>query len=128
MARRSTSGKREGGFTVAELLVVLLIIGLIAAIAVPNVSGAITRAKETALLENLSVMRQALDDYFADKGAYPGDLNALVEQRYIRFIPDDPVSDAGVAWETITGEGGTVMNVQSSSEEVGTNEVPYSEW
>ena len=53
---------------------VLAIVGLLAAIAVPSVEGAITRAEEAALRENLSVMRRALDDHFADAGTYPADL------------------------------------------------------
>lgn len=128
MARRSQSGSREAGFTIAELLVVLLIIGLISAVAVPNINGAITRAREATLREDLSVMRRALDDYFADKGMYPTALNELVVQRYIRFIPIDPVSTADDRWHTVTKQGTGIVDVKSSSGEIGTNEVPYSEW
>lgn len=128
MDPRSPTGRAERGFTVAELLVVLLIIGLLAAIAVPNVNGALLRAREAALRENLSVMRRALDDHFADKGTYPAALNVLVDERYLRFIPDDPVAGAGQGWETETAAGGGIADVRSGSSEAGSDGVPYSEW
>ena len=68
---RTGRGQREAGYTMAELLIVLMIVGLIAALAVPNIGGAVKRAEETALRENLAVMRKALDDYIADRGAGP---------------------------------------------------------
>ena len=106
----------------------LTIVGLLAAVAVPSVQGAITRAEEAALRENLSVMRRALDDHFADTGAYPADLETLVERRYLRFVPDDPVAPDGAGWGTVEGEEGGVADVRSTSAEPGTNERPYAEW
>jgi general secretion pathway protein G len=128
MAPKSRAGRFERGFTVAELLVVLLIIGLIAAVAVPNVSGAIRRAEEAALRENLQVMRRALDDYFVDKGAYPAELGALVDDRYIRFVPDDPVAGRDAGWALVTDDQGGILDVKSASNEVGSDDVPYDEW
>jgi len=128
MARRLQSGEGERGFTVTEMLVVLVIVGLVAGIAVPNVSSAIRRAEETALRENLQVMRRALDDYFADKGAYPAALDALVDEKYIRFVPDDPVGEAGASWDLVRGDAGGIMDVRSGSQEVGLNDVAYREW
>ena len=107
---------------------VLAIVGLLAAIAVPSVQGAITRAEEAALRENLSVMRRALDDHFADTGAYPEDLATLVERRYIRFVPDDPVAPEGVGWATVAGEAGGVADVRSTSAAPGSDGRPYAEW
>ena len=128
MARRSPSGDKSAGFTVAELLVVLLIIGLIAAIAVPNISGTVNRAEETALRQNLTVMRRAIDDYFADKGRYPDDLQILVAEKYLRFIPDDPVSDKEQDWFIVTADGGGIIDVKSRSGEIGSNDEPYKNW
>ena len=107
---------------------VLAIVGLLAAIAVPSVEGAITRAEEAALRENLSVMRRALDDHFADAGTYPPDLATLVERRYLRFVPADPTAPEGAGWETVAGEGGGVADVRSTSAAPGTDGRPYSEW
>ena len=118
----------EAGYTMAELLIVLMIVGLIAALAVPNIGGAVKRAEETALRENLAVMRRALDDYIADRGAGPDALTDLVEQKYVRFIPDDPVADPGAPWRLVTDEAGDIVNIHSSSDARGSNDTPYSEW
>lgn len=128
MARRSQTGDRERGFTMAELLVVLLIVGLLAAIAVPNVTGAIQRARETALRENLQVMRRALDDYFADTAAYPTSLEALVEGRYLRFIPEDPVAEDDAGWDTEKNQSGGIVDVRSTSDAQARDDSRYSDW
>ena len=127
MARASKTGKGEAGFTIAELLVVLVIIALLAAVAVPNVTGAIRRAEEAALRENLSVMRGALDDYFTDKGSYPAALDDLVSEKYLRSIPEDPVADDDSGWWLIRGGGG-IEDITSVSNEVGSDDRPYSDW
>ena len=120
--------RREAGYTMAELLIVLMIVGLIAALAVPNIGGAVKRAEETALRENLAVMRKALDDYVADRGAGPDELSDLVDQNYLRFIPDDPVAGSQTPWRLVTDEDGDIINIRSGSDESGSNETPYSEW
>ena len=123
------TGKRDAGFTLAELVIVVLIVGLLAALAVPNVSGAIMRAKETALLENLRVMRSAIDDYHADKAAYPEKLSDLVTQRYITAIPDDPVAGKDTPWFLVYDlDQGGVQDVRSAADGVGTNGIAYREW
>ena len=121
--------RRQRGFTLLELLVVLFIVGLIAAIAAPNVTASITRAKEAALAEDLSVMRRAIDPYLSDRGAYPTALSDLVEARYLRHIPDDPFSDAKKTWAVSLEIGGSgVFDVHSESMQPGLNNIPYSEW
>ena len=129
MARQSRIGKRgEAGFTLMELVVVLFIVALLAALAVPSVSRSLTRAEETALQQNLFVLRNAIDDYRADRAVWPVDLAALVEARYIRAVPDDPVT--GLAdWtleEAVDEEG--INDVHSASSKMGLNGIPYSEW
>ena len=130
MEQRSPIGSKgkEAGFTLLELLVVLMIVGLIAAIATPNVLNAVTRAREAALVENLSVMRRALDDHFSDRLAYPAQLQNLVQDGYLRNIPDDPVADDGAGWQVTFAQAGGVIDVHSSSTEAGLNGVPYNEW
>lgn len=128
MARKSRTGRGQRGFTVAELLVVLLIVGLLAAIAVPNISGTIERAREAALREDLSVMRRALDSYFADTGAYPASLNDLVEKRYLRDIPADPIAGRDKGWEVEQAREGGISDVRSAADGTGSDGVPYGEW
>ncbi len=130
MARALRTGKKgsEAGYTMAELLIVLMIVGLIAAIAVPNIGGSVKRAEETALRENLQVMRKALDDYIADRGVGPDALSDLVDQSYVRFIPDDPVAGVDTPWRLVTNELGDIIDIRSGSDERGSNETPYSEW
>ena len=89
---------RAKGFTLIELLLVLVIIAVIAAIAAPILTGSIDQGKEAALKENLYVMRKAIDDYYADKGHYPAQLQDLVDKRYIRAVPKDPITDSKATW------------------------------
>lgn len=91
-------GDTVRGFTLIELLLVLVIIAVIAAIAAPILTGSIDQGKEAALKENLYVMRKAVDDYYTDKGHYPAQLQDLVDGRYIRAVPKDPISDSKATW------------------------------
>ena len=112
-----------------ELVLVLFIVALLAAIAVPNIQGSITRAREASLTENLVVMRRAIDDFHADRGAYPDSLAALVEARYIRFVPEDPIGGEETPWRLVEDtEAGGVRDVFSGADGVGTNGVAYGEW
>jgi general secretion pathway protein G len=145
MRRRRTPGQR--GFTLMELIVVVTIVGLLAAIAVVNVRFAQRKAREAVLMENLFSMRKAIDNFYADKQRYPQNLEELVPN-YIRRIPADPITQQ-VDWEEViddpltqTGEDGQFMSSETDPEAVsqpgvvdvksvakGTtlNNVPYSE-
>ena len=117
---------RNRGFTLMELLLVLLLVAVVASFVGPMVTGSVERAKEATLKENLFVLRKALDDYYADKGGYPQELSALVEKRYIRSIPVDPITEKR-DWRlkrasNDSGEGG-IIDVKSNSEKT-----PYNEW
>ena len=83
--------KKERGFTLIELIVVVTIIGILAAIAVVNVKNAQRKAQETALRDDLTQMRKAIDNFYADKQRFPHDLNELVPD-YMRKIPEDPIT------------------------------------
>lgn len=95
---RSRSGGR-GGFTLIELIIVVSIIGLLAAVAVVNVRYAQRKAREAALMDNLFTMRKAIDTFYADKQRYPTDLNELVPG-YMRKVPKDPITDQ-IDWEVV---------------------------
>ncbi len=91
--------KKENGFTVIELMVVMTIILLLASVAVKINKKAIIKAKESVLKENLFQMRQAIEQYYADKGHYPDSLETLVDDGYLREIPKDPFTKSSDTWE-----------------------------
>jgi general secretion pathway protein G len=89
----------QSGFTLIELIVVVTIIGILAAIAVANVKWAQRKAQEAALRDNLFEMRKAIDNYYADKQKYPAALDDL-KPNYLRSIPVDPITKKD-DWETV---------------------------
>jgi general secretion pathway protein G len=82
----------QSGFTLIELIVVVTIIGILAAVAVVNVRFAQQKAREAALRDDLFEMRKAIDNYYADKQKYPDSLQALVSEKYLRRLPSDPIT------------------------------------
>lgn len=123
--------KHVSGFTLMELIVVLVILSLMASISVPVVTTAVQRANESALRETLLVTRKALDDYYADHGSYPNDLGELVEKKYLRSLPVDPMVKDGDDWELITGsENGSygIRDIKSSSTAQARDGSHFNEW
>jgi|SRR6185503_18265432 general secretion pathway protein G len=91
--------KKNLGFTLIELMVVLTVIALLLAVVVPDYIGRMKRAEEAVLQENLALMRDALDKHYADTGKYPHTLEELVTKRYLRSIPKDPFTQGNtVSW------------------------------
>lgn len=109
----------RGGFTLIELLVVMSIIALLLTIALPRYFGSVDKAKEVVLQENLQVLRATLDKFYADKGHYPATLEELVQQRYLRAVPADPLTVSNATWVTLPPpDGGPqdgVANVKSGA-------------
>jgi general secretion pathway protein G len=103
MARRSTR-RRKRGFTLIELLIVMAIIGMLLAIAVPRYFHTVERARETVLRDDLSILREAIDKYYADLNQYPDTLAALVDKRYVRALPVDPFTKLADSWTLILSE------------------------
>jgi general secretion pathway protein G len=95
---------RQGGFTLVELLVVLAIISILASMAVVQYRNSIQLANEAVLTTNLVRMRDAIDQYYADKGKYPASLDVLVTDHYLRKIPEDPFTKSSDTWQTIPAE------------------------
>ena len=83
---------KQRGFTLVELMVVLAVIALLLSVVVPDYIGRMKRAEEAVLQENLALMRDALDKHYADAGQYPRSLDELVSKRYLRSIPNDPLT------------------------------------
>ncbi|MDP7423407.1 MAG: prepilin-type N-terminal cleavage/methylation domain-containing protein [bacterium] len=118
------------GFTLIELAVVISIIAIVVAIAVPQVGNSIQKSREAALKKNLQVFRKTIDRFFADFKRYPASLEELVEKRYLRAIPVDPLTKSTDTWEIIHSEAGTddVFDIKSGSDKLSSDETPYSEW
>ena len=122
---------RRDGFTLIELLVALAIIALLLSIALPRYFGAISRAEEAVLKENLSLMRSALDKHFADTGRYPAALEELASKKYLRAIPRDPLTQSAATWIQVPPADsrlGGVFDVHSGAQGAGSDGRPYVEW
>ena len=94
----------QRGFTLVELIVVVAIIGILVTVAMPVYKDSVQRARESVLKEDLWIMRDAIDQYFTDKGHYPADLNGLTEALYIKQIPVDPMTGSADTWITEDAE------------------------
>jgi len=132
-ARRRTG---DGGFTLIELLVVLSIIVILASLGMAGYSYSITRAREATLKEDLFRMRDAVDQYYADKGKYPQNLEALVTDGYLRAVPKDPFTNSSDSWQQIpsepdpnnpTAEPG-IYDIKSGSDGTALDGTKYADW
>lgn len=122
---------RVRGFTLIELLVVMSIMALLLAIAAPRYFGSVDRAKEATLKVNLRLMREAIDKYRADTGRLPDQLGRLVEARYLRSVPVDPITDRNDSWIAQPhpdGQTPGVYDVRSAAVGLGADGTPYASW
>ena len=132
----SSRRKQDTGFTLMELMIVMAIIGVLTVVAVPSFVGAIRQAKEAALKEDLHVMRAAIDSYTMDKQKAPQSLDELVQEGYLKKIPQDPMTYSDTTWVTDTSDSmhsldqtdPGVDDVHSGSTENGSDGQPYSTW
>ncbi len=128
-ARRET---RRDGFTLIELLVVMATIALLLTIAVPRYFQSIDRAKEAVLKEDLVQMRDAIDKFYGDRGRYPERIEELVERKYLRRIPPDPITESAATWIALpppeAPDKGGVYDVKSGAPGTGLDGTPYESW
>jgi general secretion pathway protein G len=119
------------GFTLIELLVVMAIIGTLLTIITPRYFHSVDRSKEAVLHQNLILTRQAIDKYFSDSGSYPEVLVDLVEKKYLRSLPYDPIAESETAWIIIapaTVGKGAVYDIKSGAPGVGLDGTEYKAW
>ncbi|MFY9259102.1 MAG: prepilin-type N-terminal cleavage/methylation domain-containing protein [Gallionella sp.] len=119
------------GFTLIELLVTMTIIALLLSIVTPRYFHSITKAEETVLKENLTLLREVLDKYHADTGKYPDTLDELVSKKYLRKIPYDPVAQSTTNWILIppaTTEKGGIFDIKSGAQGSASDGTAYGDW
>jgi general secretion pathway protein G len=119
------------GFTLIELLVAMTIIALLLSIVVPRYFHSVTKAEETVLKEDLHLMRDALDKYHADSGGYPDTLDDLINKKYLRNIPVDPVTQSATTWILIpptNSEKGAIYDIKSGAQGNGKDGSAYGDW
>ena len=124
---------RRRGFTLIELLVVMSIVALLASIVAPRYFNSLQRGKEVALRQTLATVRDAIDQFAADKGRYPDSLDELVSARYLRQTPEDPITGQREGWRlqpppADSGVSGAVYDLHSGAPGAGSDGTAYADW
>ncbi|HET7617191.1 MAG TPA: prepilin-type N-terminal cleavage/methylation domain-containing protein [Vicinamibacterales bacterium] len=134
MARTTRTG--NAGFTLVELLVVISLISILAAMGLVQYKNSIVRSQEAVLKTDLFRMRDAIDQYYADKGKYPASLDALVSDGYLRKVPEDPITKSASTWQTVPAEPDPnspstdpgIYDVKSGAQGSALDGSNYSDW
>jgi general secretion pathway protein G len=135
--RRPGRGRRsEAGFTLIEVLVVITLIVVLASMGMASYTNSVQRSREAVLKEDLFRMRDAIDQYYADKNKYPQSLADLVTDKYLREIPKDPITNSADTWTTVPAEADPanpaaepgVYDVKSGSEGTSLDGTKYADW
>lgn len=137
--RANTLGSRfaaRAGFTLLELVIVVSLIVVLASIGLAGYRNSVIRAQEATLKENLFRMRDALDQYYADKAQYAPALDSLVSEGYLRQIPKDPFTDSAETWVVVSAEPDPndptlepgVFDVKSGSDRTAIDGTKYADW
>jgi prepilin-type N-terminal cleavage/methylation domain-containing protein len=121
------------GFTLIELIVVMAIVGLLVSIAAPRYFASVARARETTLRSSLAVMRDAIDQFAADRGRFPESLDELARLRYLRQVPEDPLTGRRDSWVLLEPPpdsvvGGAVWDVRSGAAGQTRDGAMYADW
>ena len=119
------------GFTLIELLVVMTIISVLLTLAMPRYFHSIEKSKEAVLRDDLSILRDSLDKYYGDNGKYPDSLDELVTRKYLRAIPQDPITESAATWVTVPPDDpdqGAVYDVKSGATTEALNGTQYAQW
>jgi len=135
-ARPRRFAARADGFTLVELLIVISLISILAAMGLVQYRNSVVSAREATLKTDLFRMRDAIDQYYADKGKYPSSLDSLVSDGYLRKIPEDPITKSSDSWQTVPAEPDPnnpaaeagVYDVKSGAQGTALDGSSYSEW
>ena len=127
---------QTSGFTLMEMMIVMVLIVILAGIGLTMYGNSVQRAKEATLKEDLFRMRDAIDQYYADKNKFPSNLDALVSDKYLRAIPVDPFTGNAESWQTTTSDPDPgnpsletgISNVKSGSDQTGLDGSRYADW
>jgi general secretion pathway protein G len=128
--------KKDAGFTLVELMIVMAIIGVLAMVAVPSYISALKHAREAVLKEDLHTLRAAIDSYTMDKQKAPQSLDDLLQDGYLKSIPEDPMTKSTTTWVTDTSDSmhsldqtdPGIDDIHSGSDETGSDGQPYNTW
>ena len=124
--------QQNKGFTLIEILVVLSIIATLMSLVAPRYFESLHRAKETTLKHDLSVMRNALDQYYSDTNSYPDTLDELVTHKYLRAVPTDPITESSASWQFTPpldiNQKGAIFDIHSGSEKQAMDGTQYADW
>jgi general secretion pathway protein G len=134
MARNTKTG--SAGFTLVELLIVISLISILAAMGLVQYRNSVVASKEAVLHTDLFRMRDAIDQYYADKGKYPSSLDSLVSEGYLRKLPEDPITKSAETWTTVPAEPDPnnpsaepgVYDVKSGAQGTGLDGSNYVDW
>lgn len=123
--------RRAKGFTLIELLVVLAILMLLLTVAVPKYFNGVDRAREAALKQDLAVTRESIDKFYGDQGRYPNTLEELVERKYLRVLPVDPMTESAQTWVITPPSGetpGGIYDLHSGAPGNARDGTAYGDW
>ena len=128
--------RQDAGFTLMELMIVMAIIGILATLAIPSFVVAVKHAREAVLKEDLQTMRAAIDSYTMDKQKAPQSLDDLIQDGYLKSVPEDPMTHSKDTWVTDSSDAmysldqtePGINDVHSGSELTGSDGQPYSSW
>jgi general secretion pathway protein G len=135
-SRAASRERRADGFTLIELLIVLALISILATMGVVQYRNGVRHTQESVLRTDLFRMRDAIDQYYADKNKYPSSLDTLVSDGYMRRIPEDPITKSADTWQTEpaepdpsnpTAEPG-IYNVKSGAQGTALDGSSYTDW
>ena len=128
--------RQDAGFTLVELMIVMAIIGVLAMVAVPSYISAIKHAREAVLKEDLHTLRAAIDSYTIDKQKAPQSLDDLLQDGYLKSVPEDPMTKSNTTWVTDSTDtmhsldqtDPGIDDIHSGSDETGSDGQPYNTW
>jgi general secretion pathway protein G len=124
------------GFTLVELMVVMAIVALLLALALPRYFNHLESSRETILKQDLAVMRDAIDKFHGDRGRYPNSLDELMSERYLRALPVDPITDRSDTWQAVApvtneageSETGELYDIKSGAPGTARDGSAYADW